>query len=312
VEGVLTELRTIIMDRIRQANATTEQEVLKIGNELHAIVERARAQGRAMTQSVGALVLDNKNGDSVSQAINAQARAVQGFVRELSSGLDSQRESSSRALEKSNSIIALGRTVQTVAAQAKILALNAHIEAARAGQAGAGFGVIAAEMGRLSTLISTANRAIEETASELAGVLPQLAASALDLNNLTQEFRGDLEGHLTRVVSGTNQLQEAVVNVTQDVEDNLKEISSSAFRVLSSLQFQDPTAQHLLVADRDIANAIQRVRSTLTQAKVGDAPVVASTESTLTAAESHRELAAGNVAIFGEGFAFEAGEVMLF
>lgn len=56
----------------------------------------------------------------------------------------------------------------------KILALNASIEAARAGEMGAGFAVVAGEVGKLSEMSSAVNADIEEIVTKIAGVVDEM------------------------------------------------------------------------------------------------------------------------------------------
>lgn len=56
----------------------------------------------------------------------------------------------------------------------KILALNASIEAARAGEMGAGFSVVASEVGKLSEKSSTVNKDIEDIVNKIADVVSEL------------------------------------------------------------------------------------------------------------------------------------------
>ena len=56
----------------------------------------------------------------------------------------------------------------------KILALNASIEAARAGELGAGFSVVATEVGKLSEKSSSVNKDIEDIVTKISGVVSSM------------------------------------------------------------------------------------------------------------------------------------------
>lgn len=70
-------------------------------------------------------------------------------------------------------IDALVRTIRDIATKTDLLALNASIEAARAGQAGKGFAVVADEVGRLS-------EKVQQTMSSVETVCAGLRSSASD------------------------------------------------------------------------------------------------------------------------------------
>ncbi len=135
--------------------------------------------------------------------------------------------------------------IEKIAFQTKILALNAAIEAAKAGEAGAGFSVVAEEVRRLSDRSGHAAANISRTAEESKKIMQTLKTS-MEL----------------RVSSGTAQMQEAERNLEETFDRFKKSIDniSDAIKVLTmnyqaiagdienatiSLQFQDMTGQEI-------------------------------------------------------------------
>lgn len=102
-------------------------------------------------------------GEVLNNFINAEyAKKTNGkIIKKLSRGVESTNKLVERITLKTSELKALQN-------KQKILALNASIEAARAGEKGAGFAVVAKEVGKLSEQSTVVNKEIEEIVSNIS------------------------------------------------------------------------------------------------------------------------------------------------
>lgn len=102
-------------------------------------------------------------GEVLNNFINAEyAKKINGkIIDKLSRGAESTNKLVERITLKTSELKALQN-------KQKILALNASIEAARAGEKGAGFAVVAKEVGKLSEQSTVVNKEIEEIVSNIS------------------------------------------------------------------------------------------------------------------------------------------------
>jgi methyl-accepting chemotaxis protein len=111
-----------------------------------------------------------REGSSTVQELEKRSERTSGALRTMAEAL-------SRLEARAADIFAMTNAIHDITQQTNILALNASIEAARAGAHGRGFSVIAEEVRLLSVQASDASRRIDETLSQLRAGMQEAAAS---------------------------------------------------------------------------------------------------------------------------------------
>ncbi len=169
--------------------ATAINELVQTSNEITSNIEHAAMSASSM-----------KDASLMARDITQQASSsMQSLASDIanSQGLIEQLEEQSRQI---NSVIS---TIQGIAEQTNLLALNAAIEAARAGEHGRGFAVVADEVRDLSMKTDESTRQIEST-----------------INNLTSQI------HTTVAIMAASQEQaEATKQDTQQVVDAIDSVN---------------------------------------------------------------------------------------
>lgn len=265
--ATLEQHHAAILVKIREANGVTEREVLAVGEALRCIVDEARAYV-ADSRST----LEQFASTSVTEMLERHGAVMSTFVDTLQEQMSTQNEAVQQATNQINRIVELGRAIERVTMESKILALNANIHARRLGAAGESFLVIAQEMKQFSESVNNANKSVQELASSLLSALPRIGTLASAMRETSEEFSADLSDRVAEVAAANTEMKRQVAESMASGETRLEQIMRVSYDALSHLQFQDPVAQSLLTCDREISDCLRLAQAWLTD---GDAALSA-------------------------------------
>ncbi len=191
---------------------------------IHRIVESAQVVSDSSTNTADEAALGN---ESIQKAVR-QMKAIGSSV-ETSATMVTQLSERSREIEK------IIEVITGIASQTNLLALNAAIEAARAGEHGKGFAVVAdevrklAELSRVSadqitTLIHEIQHDTEQVVSSMRVGTEEVKAGVAVVQEAGEAFHKisqaikEVSGQIQEVSSATEQMSASVEEITASVE----------------------------------------------------------------------------------------------
>lgn len=146
----------------------------------------------------------------------------------------------------------MAHSVGVIAAQTNLLAINASIEAARAGIHGRGFAVVAGEVRRLSQISAETGNTISVRVNEISAVVKETLRAAQKANADDRAVLlksgtvvKDVLGHVQDLGQAAETMRQQGEVIRNDVEN-----------LIVTLQYQDRVSQMLAVLDRDIGKLI--------------------------------------------------------
>lgn len=240
-------------------------------------IGRASGTVRTMAQAMSDMADEASKSAAIAQQSVDIASAGGGTVRRTISGMDKIREQIQetskrikRLGESSQEIGNIVELIEDIADQTNILALNAAMQAAMAGEAGRGFAVVADEVQRL--------------AERSANATKQIDALVKTIQADTNEAVSSMESSTSEVVGGAK-LAEDAGEALQRIEQVSEEIAGATQTIASRLQLHSQEVGSI----NDTMNVIQQITS---QTSEGTEQTTQSIETLAKMAEQLRQTVA--------------------
>ncbi|UZE06685.1 methyl-accepting chemotaxis protein [Pseudomonas corrugata] len=241
--GGISEGVTQIASAAEQLSAVTEQTSAGVNSQKVETDQVATAM-HEMTATVQEVARNAEEASEAAVAADQQAREGEKVVGEAIAQIERLAEEvghSTNAMSdlkrESDKIGSVLDVIKSVAQQTNLLALNAAIEAARAGEAGRGFAVVADEVRSLAQRTQKSTEEIEELIVGLQNGTEQVATimdnsrSLTDSSvELTRRAGGSLE-NITRTVSAIQSMNQQIAAAAEQQSATAEEINRSVLNV---------------------------------------------------------------------------------
>ncbi|HPP39987.1 MAG TPA: methyl-accepting chemotaxis protein [Candidatus Kapabacteria bacterium] len=196
-----------------QEQSSQADEVASAVEEMtRTITENALAANKTAEVAKVSGKIATEGGSVVSQTVN-KMRDIANVVKNSADNIQKLGESSKQIGE----IISV---IDDIADQTNLLALNAAIEAARAGEQGRGFAVVADEVRKLAERTTEATKQI---AIMIKGIQSETEAAVLAMNKGTAEVTNGIE-----LADKAGQSLQQILNSTQEVIDMINQIAAAS------------------------------------------------------------------------------------
>lgn len=224
------QMKTKIHDEVADTN-----QIVASANQIHDTVEHMVNQTQEASRAAIEAKTINSHG---KKAVDETIPQMEGTRQQV----NTNAELIAQLEAKSEEIKAVTGVISDIAEQTNLLALNAAIEAARAGEQGRGFAVVADEVRALAAKTSGATQQIGETVNQIN----------LEIKNAVNNSQ-----QLTVTIDHGVQMTQKISTHLNDIYDRSEEIEHSISTIASSVQENSQNIRHISSIVQETSKRLQ-------------------------------------------------------
>ncbi|MDG6777664.1 methyl-accepting chemotaxis protein [Thiomicrorhabdus sp. zzn3] len=237
----------VIKEELVQVKELIAEAIETLNNSFSDLHDQTNAEYKLVLS-----LLENLGGDASSKHMSVQrfSSEIKVVLQYLIDLLTAASQRSTQTVDKIDdmvgqieAIFTLLEDVKGIADQTNLLALNAAIEAARAGEAGRGFAVVADEVRKLSLNSNQLNEQIRKQAEKARGTVDQVRSIVSETANKDMEHAVSSQTKVDGMLHDLEEMNNGISENLGDVSGIISEIEVSVSNAMRSLQFEDIVRQ---------------------------------------------------------------------
>lgn len=224
---------------IAENSAERAQDTSRVSEDASMSVENVASAAEELSASIAEI------GEQVNRSSDIVTNAT-GAVRETNGKVQGLADAASKIGE----VVTL---IQAIAEQTNLLALNATIEAARAGEAGKGFAVVASEVKELANQTSKATEEISSQINSIQGSTNEAVAAIAGISDTMEEVNGYTQSISAAVAQQSSATNEISGNVQRAAQSTLA-VKSNMSSLAKAVKDTQEASGVVLTASDDLSN----------------------------------------------------------
>ncbi|QSH99930.1 methyl-accepting chemotaxis protein [Treponema phagedenis] len=256
--------------------AATVEQIIRTIKQLDTRIENQATSVAESSSSIEQMVA---NIEAITQTLEKTNSSIEKLTSATADGKDTVATAThimQQITEESGGLLEASQVIQHIASQTNLLAMNAAIEAAHAGDSGKGFAVVADEIRKLAEESSVQGKSITATLKTLSGEIENLAGSAHTVGekfNVIFELSGQVQNMSNRLMeamqeqkNGSAEVLQAIKeinNITTEVKDGSAEMLIGGKSVAEEMQKLDSLTRVITDSMNEMASGAEQINTAI-------------------------------------------------
>lgn len=259
-----------ITEQSNQAMMSQRNETDQVATAMNEMTATVHEVAQNAQLAAGSANQANSEVNTGQAVVNEAIRAIASLVQKVERAADVIQELESN----SNEIGSVLDVIRSIAEQTNLLALNAAIEAARAGEQGRGFAVVADEVRVLAQRTQKSTQEIQgmiqrlQTGAQEAVESMKQSRSQADTTRDTAAKAGQVLTSITKAVTNINDMNALIASAAEEQNAVAEEINRNIVNISSAAENTAESAAQTANASEELRNVAEELKHVVSRLKV--------------------------------------------